>query len=958
MKAFIETQFPVSKLSKESFKERKSNQFSQTLGGLGKWWGRKPLILVRATILGLLLPTSNDAIKDREIFLKVMNMDNEGLWHRKTKNIPVSTLYQALDSDDKNKYFDVNGTGGIRFNRDVTDEEKTILQRKVFDMYTYDEKLELCCRPEQIEDYPSGCWDEINHHLGTSASNLHELVLQLGVLRFGHAPRVGDVFTGGGSIPIEAARIGCDAFASDLNPVAALLTWGGFNILGGNDTLHSRIVEAQRKIFAQVDQQVLKWGIETNEQGWRADTFLYCAEARDPETEYLTPCIPSMVVSSNAKIIAELKPDDINKRFDIDIKEVESLAEVKKAKSSGTWDNGICSPLTANTTSVSSLRGPAGLRLWEQNEFTPSNSDVFQERLYCVRWIETYYEEGYDEPKTRRWYKAVTEEDLKREQAVLDLLKERFPEWQKKGYIPSMLIESGDKTDEPIRTRGWTHWHHLFNPRQLLLHGLILETLDSFEGSREEKVAILLWLGICCNNNSRLSRWDEEKGRCRDVFYNQALNTLMNYGCRGVVTLNDLFNIFRIPVNIHGNTQVDVVNASQHTVSCDVWVTDPPYADAINYHELSEFYLSWYRLFLTKLFPEWPTDSRRALAVKGVDEGFRRSMISCYRNLANNMPDDGLQVVMFTHQDAGVWADLALILWASGLQVTSAWTVVTETDTALKSGNYVQGTVLLVLRKRNSDEVAFLDEITQDIKPEVERQLQSMLDIEDKDDPNFTDSDYQLAAYAAALRVLTSYKQIEDLDVERELSRPRKKGGKSPIETIIENGVKIASNFLIPKSLHDDEITRRDLWRNFSAEEKFYIKGLEIESHGDYRQGVYQEFAKGFGLREYTNMLESGRANETRLKTASEFKRRELGAAGFGSTLTRHVLFAISQVTGSEEIPQGLRWLKEEIPGDYWQQKQAILALLRYFAKLPIEHWREDAKWAHLLAGTVENDSV
>ena len=48
-KSFIEVQFPVSKISKESYKERKAGQ-SQTLTGLGKWWGRKPLILVRATI--------------------------------------------------------------------------------------------------------------------------------------------------------------------------------------------------------------------------------------------------------------------------------------------------------------------------------------------------------------------------------------------------------------------------------------------------------------------------------------------------------------------------------------------------------------------------------------------------------------------------------------------------------------------------------------------------------------------------------------------------------------------------------------------------------------------------------------------------------------------------------------------------------------------------------------------
>ncbi len=53
---FIETQFPVSKMSMESYKERKAN-YSQTLTGLGKWWGRKPLVLCRSAILGLLLPS-------------------------------------------------------------------------------------------------------------------------------------------------------------------------------------------------------------------------------------------------------------------------------------------------------------------------------------------------------------------------------------------------------------------------------------------------------------------------------------------------------------------------------------------------------------------------------------------------------------------------------------------------------------------------------------------------------------------------------------------------------------------------------------------------------------------------------------------------------------------------------------------------------------------------------------
>ena len=90
--SFIEQQFPVSKVSKESYKERKAN-LGQTLTGLGKWWGRKPLILVRASIIGMLMPVSDDPKKDRDVFLKILTMDDEGLWERKSKSIAAALLY-------------------------------------------------------------------------------------------------------------------------------------------------------------------------------------------------------------------------------------------------------------------------------------------------------------------------------------------------------------------------------------------------------------------------------------------------------------------------------------------------------------------------------------------------------------------------------------------------------------------------------------------------------------------------------------------------------------------------------------------------------------------------------------------------------------------------------------------------------------------------------------------------
>ena len=121
--------------------------------------------------------------------------------------------------------------------------------------------------------------------------------------------------------------------------------------------------------------------------------------------------------------------------------------------------------------------------------------------------------------------------------------------------------------------------------------------------------------------------------------------------------------------------------------TCDVWITDPPYADAVNYHELGDFFLAWYDKQLVKAFPEWIADARAELAVRGDGEDFRRSMVEIYRNLAHHMPDNGLQMVMFTHQDPAVWADLGMILWAAGLKATAAWTISTETEAAgIKEG--------------------------------------------------------------------------------------------------------------------------------------------------------------------------------------------------------------------------------------------------------------------------------
>jgi adenine-specific DNA methylase len=105
-----------------------------------------------------------------------------------------------------------------------------------------------------------------------------------------------------------------------------------------------------------------------------------------------------------------------------------------------------------------------------------------------------------------------------------------------------------------------------------------------------------------------------------------------------------------------------LTDARQVKAYCHFWITDPPYADAVNYDELSEFFLAWYVPHLKACFSDWYTDSMRSRAVKGDDDHFRVAMAECYRNLAEHMPDGGMQVLMFTHKSTDVWEDLALIM--------------------------------------------------------------------------------------------------------------------------------------------------------------------------------------------------------------------------------------------------------------------------------------------------------
>ena len=963
--SFIEQQFPVGRLSAEAYKERKAGA-GQTLTALGSYWkGRKPLILVRAVVLGCLLPATEDAAADLDIFLKLMAMDDAAFGRRfdggGTSFAKLFPAYAELLTEEKGRR--------RRWRDDLTESERQSRVAEAFASQPYADRLKHVRRPEECDEAKllAPIWPAVNAHLGTTARTLPELVEQLGIARFGHRPKLADTFCGGGSIPFEAARIGCDVYASDLNPVACMLTWGAFNIIGAPKDKRAQIERTQKQAVAAVDAKITRLGIEHDADGNRAKAYLYCLETRCPKTGWMVPMAPSWVISKTRHVVAKLVADPRRLRYEIEIHSNVSAEEMAEAEVGTILGGRLVHPMNPERSGVEIriIRGDYRdaesnsrnrLRLWEKSDFKPRPDDIFQERLYCIQWIR---EESLGHGRQEIFFASPTDNDMKREILVEQFVSDNLARWQNQGLVPDVRIDTGKENEGPIRTNGWCYWHHLFAPRALLWAAFFAQQMHDDESSS----VLPILLAKALDWSGRLTKWDSSAGsdKITNVFSSQGLKTFFGYALRGHLYAKNNTNEKFIHKDIGNKVRsIITLNASEFRDDCDIGLTDPPYADAVRYEEITEYFIAWLRKNPRPPFDQWTWDSRRPLAIKGKDEQFRRDMVAAYSAMTRQMPDNGVQVVMFTHQDAGVWADLASILWAAGLRVAAAWNIVTETESALKEGNYVQGTVCLVLRKRVGDTNARRMEIEAEIEEAVAAQLARLNALDDTwherthAETLYTDGDLTLAAYAAALQVVTTYSTIDRQSLDRDLYRKLGKNETTMLRDLVDYAAQVANGILVPEGF------TRDMWRDLGAAERFYVRMLDMEAKGSAKVADFQNFAKSFAFGGYTELMASTSANAAALAGAADIKGRMLSGEGFWGTQLRQVLFAIwKTMEGDQRDPKrGVIILKTEYATDYWQRRQKLATLAGYVALKTQRTRPEESAAAHELAEALKLDRI
>ena len=297
-------------------------------------------------------------------------------------------------------------------------------------------------------------------------------------------------------------------------------------------------------------------------------------------------------------------------------------------------------------------------------------------------------------------------------------------------------------------------------------------------------------------------------------------------------------------------------------------------------------------------------------------------------------------------------------MWAAGLQVKQVWSIATETPgVGIRQGSYVQATYNMVLRKRTGDKVGFKDYITPQMKRRVKEVLTYMRESQVESGISrcgYTDTDYLLAAQAAAAEVVTGYASIDGVDLEAELRTPNAERGRSALRALMENAKRTATDFLVPPAM--DRALKKlggtdayQFWREFSPEEKFLLKGLEQEAQGLLKLGAFQDLGRAYGLSDYESLIGPTRANDTRTKLPEELPRPE--AIRFDEvpagerTLwryspTRHIYHALKLLQGGADIDRSIKHLVDST--DFWALRTIRLAvILAYLRETTayVPHW-------------------
>jgi len=640
----------------------------------------------------------------------------------------------------------------------------------------------------------------------------------------GRAPKVLDCFAGGGSIPLEALRLGCETYALEYNPVAVLIL--------------KAVLEYPQKYGRKLVEDVKKWGQRVYEEAKKEIGKFYPPDpdgsipvgyiwartirCQNPSCQVEIPLIRQLWLArkENRKIALKMIVDKEEKKIDFKIvkdREIDfdpSKGTVRKAK--------VLCPVCSAGISDKEVR------------------KLFQQGKASQRMIAVILHN-----RTGKTYRIATDKDLKTFRESEKYLEEKRAKLMEEWGIdpePDESMPPKETLGFRVQRYGMLKWGDLFNSRQKLALITFTEKVKLAykkmieEGYDEEYAKVVTsYLGLivsrCSDFETVLGAWHPQWEFSKHAFVRQALQMTWDYSelnpFSPILTgtwQSMLRQIIRVieycSEKVFSNSNYGSCSFGSATSlpylneAFDGIITDPPYYDNVPYSYLSDFFYVWLKrvigdlhpdLFATPLTPKSEEIVAYSHWKGGFEEGkrfFEKMITKAFQEIYRVLKPDGIAVIVFAYKTTEAWETIISSLLKSGLVLTASWPIHTEMKERLRAQESaaLASSIYMVCRKHVKEGVAYFNEVKGEIEQRVREKLTQFWE------QGISGADFFVSAIGPAVEVFSKYTKVEKLS-----------GEEVSVQELLEYVRKIVSEFALERVLK-----RADLG-GVDVETRFYL---------------------------------------------------------------------------------------------------------------------------------------
>jgi putative DNA methylase len=785
-KRLAEVDFPIADVSRHSAREKSIRHGHPST--LHLWWARRPLAACRAMLLALLWPDPCDPCCPAE-------------FKRKARDLLPS----------------VQGTPGL------SDEDlRKALLKFIADFANWD----LAAHPKYLE---------VSRALVRAAYPEEP-------------PLVVDPFAGGGSIPLEALRVGCEAFASDLNPVACLI----LKVMLEDIPRHGpKLAEELRRVGAEIKRAAEKELAEfypADPDGSTPIAYLWARTVRceSPGCGAEIPLARSFWLCKKPNRKRALRYKIVRPRG----APPEAEFEVFEPKSEKEVPPGTVTRAKAACPACNIVLPPERVRaqLAAQNGGADAVFDEKGRRTGGARLLAVVTLKPGEQG---RHYRLPTEADYQAVWKAQRRLKKILDEWERDGR--KGLCPVPDEPLPPIGTLGFRvqrygmlQWGDLFTARQkvalVTLARLARERSDA-DGDTARLAMAMIPSKLADRSNACVS-WSPLVECPTHYLTGNALPMGWDFGEANLLS-DSSASVIQTTENIAGNLDATVImganegnsqhaDATQHSLpdeTAGIWFTDPPYYDAVPYADLSDFFFVWLKralpghpLLRDPFDPANPLTPKTREAVQDEtkqDDGrpkdrswFEEKMARAFAEGRRVLREDGIGSVVFAHKTTEGWEALLNGMIRGGWTVTGSWPIATERYSRLRARESaaLATSVHLVCRPRPEDApVGDWAEVLRELPKRVGGWMERL------ETEGVRGADLVFACIGPALEIFSRYCRVEtaegrEVSLAEYLEKVWEVVGRSALQQVLGTAEAKARNSTAGALEEDARLTALFLW--------------------------------------------------------------------------------------------------------------------------------------------------